>query len=63
MAYKLVNEEWCPTLSDCQRDYVCDTESDVANLPKCCTGSSALVVESGKVYVVNASGVWAVYGA
>ena len=63
MAYKLVNEEWCPTLNACQRDYVCDTENDVANLPKCCTGSSALVVESGKVYVVNASGVWAVYGA
>ena len=63
MAFKLVNTEWCPALNDYQRDYIVDTESDVAHLPQCCTGSSALIVESGKVYVVNASGVWAVYGA
>lgn len=62
MAYKLVNEEWCPTLSDYQRDYIADAESDVVNLPQCCSGSSALVVESANVYVVNASGVWALYG-
>ena len=63
MAYKLVNREWCATLNDYQYDYIVDTESDIASLPKCCTGSSALVVETGKVYVVNASDVWAVYGA
>ena len=62
MAYKLVNTEWCPTLNDYQRDYIADTESDVATLPESCTGSSALIVESGKVYVVNASGAWSVYG-
>ena len=33
--------------------------ADVASLPPCCTGSSALVVDTGEVYMVNASGVWA----
>lgn len=63
MAFKLVNREWCPALNDYQCDYIVDAESDIANLPTSCTGSSALVVETGKVYVVNASNQWAVYGA
>ena len=59
---KLVNMEWRRCLKDFQHDYIADTEADVPNLPKCCTGSSALVVESGNIYMVNASGVWALYG-
>jgi hypothetical protein len=47
--------------SDC-KSYICDTEADVENLPTCCCGSSAFVVETGAVYVVNASGVWAKVG-
>ena len=62
MATKLVNKEWCVCLNAYQCDYIVDTEADIATLPECCTGSSALVVESGAVYMVNASGVWAVYG-
>ena len=62
MACKLVNREWANYLNYYQHDYIVDTESDIANLPQCCTGSSALVVESGAVYMVNASGVWAVFG-
>lgn len=62
MAIKKINREWCPHLGDYQKDFIVDTEADVANLPECCTGSSALVVESGAVYMVNASGEWAVFG-
>lgn len=62
MAYKLVDRQWCACVGDYRNDYICDTEADLANLPECCTGSSALVVESGEVYMVNASGAWAVFG-
>ena len=62
MAIKMIKSEYCPCVDDYRRDYIVDTEADVANLPQCCTGSSALVVESGAVYMVNASGVWAVFG-
>lgn len=62
MAYKLIEREWCSCVCDYRCDYIVDTEADVANLPKCSTGSSALVVESGAIYMVNASGVWAVFG-
>jgi hypothetical protein len=62
MAIKLVNREWCAFQNGYQDDYIVDTEADIADLPKCCTGSSALVVESGAIYMVNASDVWAAYG-
>lgn len=62
MAIKMVNKEYCPCLDAYKKDYIVDTEADVANLPQCCTGSSALVVESGAVYIVNATCVWAVFG-
>lgn len=62
MAIKKINQEWCPCLDAYKQDFIVDTEADVATLPECCTGSSALVVESGVVYMVNASGVWAVLG-
>lgn len=62
MAIKLINREWCACQADYKRDYIVDTQADVASLPVCCTGSSALVVESGAVYIVNASGAWVVFG-
>lgn len=62
MAIKLVNREYSSCLNAYQCDYIADTEADVADLPECCAGSSALVVESGAIYMVNASGDWAVYG-
>ena len=62
MAIKMINREYCPCLNEYKQDYIVDTDADVKDLPKCCVGSSALVVESGAVYMVNASGVWAVYG-
>lgn len=62
MAIKMVQKEWVCCLNQYQCDYIVDTEADVANLPECSTGSSALVVESGAVYMVNASGNWVVFG-
>lgn len=43
-------------------DYILDTAADVKNLPACCPGSSALVVATGEVYMVNASGKWVLFG-
>lgn len=41
------------------REYVCDTASDVANLPSNVpAGSAALVIATGDVYVCNSQGTW-----
>lgn len=45
-----------------KKTFYLDTEADVASLPKCITGSEALVVSTGNVYVVNASGEWTLLG-
>ena len=62
MAIKLVSKEYVPSLDDYKCEYIVDTDSDLANLPDGCTGSSAVSVESGSVRVVNASGAWANFG-
>lgn len=62
MAFKLIDNSYNIYANEYIHEYLVDTEADVAHLPKCGTGSSALVVESGVVYVVNASGEWAVLG-
>lgn len=62
MAYKLVNKEWSPHLDEYTHEYIVDTESDIASLPDCAVGSSALVVETATVYMVNASGNWVPFG-
>lgn len=62
MAIKMVNKEYCPCLDSYKCEYIVDTEADIASLPECCTGSTALVVESGTAYMVNASGLWVVLG-
>lgn len=62
MAVKLISKDWRPCLDDYTYDYIADAEADIASLPQCSTGSSALVVESGAIYMVNASGVWALFG-
>lgn len=43
-------------------NFICDTAADVETLPKCLPGSQAVVVGTGDLYVVNASGVWAKFG-
>lgn len=62
MAWKTINSEWCPGVRVYRVDVICDTEIDVADLPESPTGSTALVVETGTVYMVNASGNWVKFG-
>lgn len=62
MAYKLINRQYIDFPKQYMDDYVCDTEADVTNLPDAATGSTALVVDSGKIYMVNASGNWVAFG-
>lgn len=40
MAFTLIDKQW--SISDFIHEYVCDTESDVANLPECRPGSKAI---------------------
>ena len=59
MAIKLIEETYCPSMDDKRRSYVMDSASDAASLPKCCTGSTAMVAgKDGSLYMVNASGKW-----
>lgn len=62
MAYKLINCDWCVELDAYTKDFICDTEDDVANLPQCTTGSSAIVITSGTMYIVNTNGAWQKFG-
>lgn len=58
MAIKIINREYCPYIDEYQNEYICDTDADFENLPKACTGSSALSIQSGKVRMVNTQGEW-----
>lgn len=40
------------------KEFICDTDADFENLPKACTGSTAVSIQSGKIKVVNTSGEW-----
>lgn len=62
MAVKMIDQNYNAVLDSYEREWLVDTEADVATLPECCAGSTALVVETGVVYVVNASGEWVVLG-
>ena len=62
MAYKQINKTFCPYSNDYVGEFICDTDADVSTLPKCCTGSTAVSIESGKVFIVNTSGEWVAFG-
>lgn len=62
MAIRQTNRKYCESQDDYTYEYLCDTEEDVSNLPTCCTGSTALVCDTGNVYIVNASGQWVKFG-
>lgn len=62
MAIKLIKKEYSDLQGDYKRDYICDTDADVASLPKCRCGSSALVIATGDVHVVNPAGQWTKVG-
>lgn len=41
------------------REYVCDTEEDIASIPTdCAPGSSLVVIETGNIYLLNTSFTW-----
>ena len=61
MAFELLSKEWYPEIG-AVKEYICDTDADVADLPQSCPGSTALVCSSGKVYIVNASSNWVEFG-
>lgn len=59
MAFKLVDQSYCPIEDGYRKVYVLDSAADVAALPACCVGSMAIVADKGgAVYMVNASGEW-----
>ena len=62
MAIKWFGEKWCLEAKDHTKEFILDTEADVAELPECCSGSTALVCSTGNVYIVNASGQWVKFG-
>lgn len=40
------------------KEFVCDTNEDLKNLPDCDMGSSAIVIEPSSVYLKNSQGEW-----
>ena len=66
MAIKLIGEKYCPVENDNIREFLCDTVVDVTNLqsqyPNCCPGSTAVVIQTGDVYIANTSRVWTKFG-
>ncbi len=61
MAIKQMNP-----ITECEHrkyDYVMDTDADAENLPAtCASGSTAISVASGNIFMVNASGEWKLLG-
>ena len=39
-------------------EYVCDTIEDLASLPPCGMGSTAIVISTSEVYMRNGKGEW-----
>ena len=67
MAYKLIGAKKLPYSEGdgellVAKEFLCDTDADLATLPACDPGSSALSIESGTVKVVNTSGEWTTFG-
>lgn len=62
MAIVKTDAEWSASAKAFMCEFVLDTENDVKNLPTALPGSTALVVASGNVYMVNASGKWVKFG-
>ena len=59
MAIKKISSVWCPLAEEYRCEFILDSINDVANLPKACVGSTAIVVDGSQmVYMVNASGEW-----
>lgn len=62
MAIKIIDIQHNRSTQNTIQEFVCDTDADFADLPKCDPGSAAVSAETGNVYVVNASGDWVPFG-
>lgn len=62
MAYKMIDEVYCPYVGAMRREFICDTDADFDKLPACCVGSTAVSLETGNVRVVNSAGKWVAFG-
>ena len=62
MAYKLIDETYCPYVNASRKEFICDTDADFNDLPECCLGSAAVSIDSGNVMIVNTSGEWVAFG-
>lgn len=40
------------------KEYVVDVPEDIKNLPEALMGSTALVISTGEVYMINSEGKW-----
>lgn len=41
------------------REYICDTEADIADIPtNCAPGSTIFVIETSNLYMLNTKGEW-----
>ena len=60
MAYKQINPTY--ECTEPRKEFVIDTDADVASLPSCGAGSAAISVASGNVWMKNASGEWKILG-
>lgn len=62
MACKQIDEVYCPYVGAMRKEFLCDTDADFDTLPKCCTGSTAVSIETGNVRIVNSNGDWVAFG-
>lgn len=45
------------------QEYIVDTDADIESLPQdCAVGSTAIVIESGRIFMVNSCGEWKPFG-
>lgn len=58
MSIKEVRSKWSNCELDFVKEFVIHSESEVADLPKCCVGSTAIVCETGNRYVCCRDGSW-----
>lgn len=60
MGYRITSSDYYPVTGKSHIEAVLDADSDLAYLPTdCAPGSIAIVADKdGKVYMLNASGVW-----
>ena len=62
MAIKRISNTWNEAMDEPVVTYLMDTDNDLEQLPDSAPSSTAISAESGRVYIVNASGEWVEFG-